>query len=68
MMDTLIWLANFPVRNGYAMVFVAGFSMMGLIALAFRRPAGRDRLAAVRPPAGGRMPGPPAGPTRGGLT
>ncbi|MDR6868815.1 hypothetical protein J2Y69_003439 [Microbacterium resistens] len=48
MMDTLIWLANFPVRNGYAMVFVAGFSMMGLIALAFRRPAGRDRLAAVR--------------------
>ncbi len=29
----------------------------------------RQRLhAAVRPTAGGRMPGPPAGPTRGGLT
>lgn len=48
-LDTLIWLINFPVRHGYAMAFIAGFSLMGLVVLAFRRVGGTDsRLSAVR--------------------
>lgn len=31
-MDTLIWLLNFPAAHGYAMVFIAGFSILGLFA------------------------------------
>lgn len=48
-LDTLIWLADFPVRHGYAIVFVAGFSLMGIGAFAFRSAGGRSsRLAAIR--------------------
>lgn len=32
-LDTLIWLLNFPAAHGYAMVFIAGFSLFGLFAL-----------------------------------
>ena len=28
-LDTLIWLINFPASHGYAMVFIAGFSILG---------------------------------------
>lgn len=63
--DTLIWLVDFPVRHGYPMVFIAGFSLMGLAMLAFQpvRGGGSSRLTAVRereglpeapPPVGGR--------------
>lgn len=31
-LDTLIWLVNFPASHGYAMVFIAGFSILGLFA------------------------------------
>ncbi|MFE2772568.1 hypothetical protein [Microbacterium resistens] len=48
MLDTLMWLLNFPASHGYQMVFVAGFSLFGLIAMAVRRPAGRDALAVIR--------------------
>jgi hypothetical protein len=32
-LDTLIWLINFPASRGYAMVFIAGFSILGLFAM-----------------------------------
>ncbi|WP_311259316.1 hypothetical protein [Microbacterium sp. WCS2018Hpa-9] len=32
-LDTLIWLINFPAAHGYAMVFIAGFSILGLFAV-----------------------------------
>ncbi|MBO0981095.1 hypothetical protein [Microbacterium sp. SD291] len=32
-LDTLIWLVNFPASRGYAMVFIAGFSILGLFAM-----------------------------------
>ncbi|MDQ0645796.1 hypothetical protein [Microbacterium murale] len=48
-MDTLIWLVNFPVSHAYAMVFIAGFSLMGLAGFAFRGVGGTSsRLTAVR--------------------
>lgn len=31
-LDTLFWLLNFPASHGYAMVFIAGFSILGLFA------------------------------------
>lgn len=47
--DTLIWLINFPVSHAYPMVFIAGFSLMGLVVFAFRGVGGRNsRLAAIR--------------------
>lgn len=32
-LDTLIWLVNFPAAHGYAMVFIAGFSILGLFGM-----------------------------------
>lgn len=32
-LDTLIWLINFPAAHGYAMVFIAGFSILGLFTM-----------------------------------
>lgn len=32
-LDTLMWLLNFPAAHGYAMVFIAGFSILGLFAM-----------------------------------
>lgn len=63
-LDSLIWLINFPVAHGYPMVFIAGFSLFGLAALAFRSVDGVDsRLTVIRDreglpesrPAGGRI-------------
>lgn len=34
--DTLIWLLNFPASHAYAMVFIAGFSILGLFAASSR--------------------------------
>ena len=46
--DTLIWLIDFPVSNGYVMVFIAGFAITGCLVLALRRTGPSDKLAAVR--------------------
>lgn len=35
-MDTLIWLLNFPASHGYAIVFIAGFSILGLFMISAR--------------------------------
>ncbi|MFJ4175891.1 hypothetical protein [Microbacterium sp. NPDC089696] len=32
-LDTFFWLLNFPAAHGYAMVFIAGFSILGLFAM-----------------------------------
>lgn len=32
-LDTVFWLVNFPASHGYAMVFIGGFSILGLFAL-----------------------------------
>ncbi|KJQ55508.1 DUF3592 domain-containing protein [Microbacterium sp. SA39] len=47
-MDTLIWLLNFPEAHGYAMVFIAGFSILGLFALSVRGVAPGGELRAIR--------------------
>ena len=47
-MDTIVWLANFPVTHGYAMVFIAGFSFMGLFAQSFRKIRSRSQLSVIR--------------------
>lgn len=31
-MDTLVWIANFPATHGYAFVFIAAFGAFGLLA------------------------------------
>lgn len=47
-MDTVIWLVNFPVSHGYAMVFVAGFSLVGLGSMAFRPVGASSKLQVIR--------------------
>jgi hypothetical protein len=47
-LDTLIWLLNFPAAHGYAMVFIAGFSILGLFALSVRGVAPGGELRAIR--------------------
>lgn len=32
-LDTFFWLVNFPAAHGYAMVFIAAFSILGLFAM-----------------------------------
>lgn len=46
--DTLIWLLNFPAAHGYAMVFIAGFSILGLFAMSARGAAPGGELRAIR--------------------
>lgn len=46
--DTVIWLLNFPAAHGYAMVFIAGFSILGLFALSVRGVAPGGELRAIR--------------------
>lgn len=46
--DTLIWLVNFPAAHGYAMVFIAGFSMLGLFALSGSRGTPGASLRRIR--------------------
>jgi len=48
LLDTLIWLVNFPAAHGYAMVFIAGFSTLGLFALSGSRSAPGAALRRVR--------------------
>jgi len=47
-MDTLIWLLNFPAAHGYVMVFIAGFSILGLFALSVRGAVPGGDLRAIR--------------------
>lgn len=47
-MDTLIWLLNFPAAHGYAMVFIAGFSILGLFAMSVRGAAPGGALRTIR--------------------
>lgn len=37
-LDTLIWIANYPATYGYACVFIAAFGAIGLLMLAARSP------------------------------
>lgn len=46
--DTLIWLVNFPASRGYAVVFIAGFSILGLLALSVRGSGSGDALRDIR--------------------
>jgi hypothetical protein len=36
LMDSFFWLLNFPAAHGYAMVFIAGFSILGLFVMSAR--------------------------------
>lgn len=36
LMDSVFWLLNFPAAHGYAMVFIAGFSILGLFVMSAR--------------------------------
>lgn len=47
-MDTVFWLLNFPAAHGYAMVFIAGFSILGLFALSTKGIATGDALRRIR--------------------
>ncbi|MGW8483533.1 hypothetical protein ACWGJP_10365 [Microbacterium sp. NPDC055903] len=47
-LDTLVWLVNFPVTHGFAMVFIGGFSLLGVGALAFSGVGASSRLGMVR--------------------
>jgi hypothetical protein len=47
-MDALIWLVNFPASHGYAMVFIAGFSILGLFALSARGAVPGGALRSIR--------------------
>lgn len=47
-MDTIVWLLNFPAAHGYAMVFIAGFSLLGLFALSSRGAAPKSALRRIR--------------------
>ena len=39
-LDTVVWLLNFPAAHGYAVVFIAGFSILGLFAMSARGSGG----------------------------
>lgn len=47
-LDTLIWLIDFPASHGYAMVFIAGFSILGLFAMSAGDAAPGASLRRVR--------------------
>lgn len=47
-LDTLIWLVDFPASHGYAMVFIAGFSILGLFAMSGARSAPGVTLRHIR--------------------
>lgn len=65
-LDTLIWLINFPASHGYAMVFISAFSLFGLFAMsvpgtapggALRRIREREGLLRSEDVPRGRLPG-----------
>lgn len=47
-LDTLFWLLNFPASHAYAMVFIAGFSILGLFAISAKRTSPGAALRRVR--------------------
>lgn len=47
-MDTVFWLLNFPAAHGYAMVFIAGFSILGLFVMSARGVTAGGRLREIR--------------------
>ncbi|WEK60069.1 MAG: hypothetical protein P0Y60_12055 [Candidatus Microbacterium colombiense] len=47
-LDTFFWLLNFPASHGYAMVFIAGFSILGLFAMSVRGAAAGGELRQIR--------------------
>ncbi|MFT4260562.1 hypothetical protein [Microbacterium sp.] len=47
-LDTLIWLVNFPASHGYAMVFIGGFSILGLFAMSVRGDVPGGALRRIR--------------------
>lgn len=47
-LDTLVWLVNFPASHGYATVFIAGFSILGLFAMSASGAAPGGALRQVR--------------------
>jgi hypothetical protein len=65
-LDTLIWLVDFPASHAYAMVFIAGFSILGLFAMSvsgsapgvsLRRIREREGLLREQGPQRGRIAG-----------
>lgn len=46
--DTLIWLLNFPASHAYVIVFIAGFSILGLFAASARGAVPGAALRVVR--------------------
>lgn len=47
-LDTIVWLVNFPAAHGYAIVFIAGFSILGLFAGSVRGAVPGGALRAIR--------------------
>lgn len=47
-MDTVFWLLNFPASHAYAMVFIAGFSILGLFAMSVKGNVPGEALRAIR--------------------
>ena len=47
-LDTLMWLVNFPAAHGYAMVFIAGFSILGLFAASAKTASPGGALRSIR--------------------
>jgi hypothetical protein len=47
-MDTVFWLLNFPASHGYEMVFLAGFSILGFLALSRKGTAPGEALQRIR--------------------
>lgn len=48
LLDSLVWLVNFPVTHGYAITFIAAFSMIGCFLLAVRSQKVSVALTALR--------------------
>ena len=47
-LDTLMWLLNFPAAHGYAMVFIAAFSILGLFAASAKTATPGGALRSIR--------------------
>lgn len=47
-LDTVFWLLNFPASHAYAMVFIAGFSILGLFAVSTKRTSPAASLRRIR--------------------
>lgn len=47
-LDSVFWLLNFPAAHGYAMVFIAGFSILGLFVMSARGATAGGGLRQIR--------------------